>query len=69
MDATEITELARRLGKLPKRKRYQQTCPVCGRQFETTKRGIYCSANCRAKAQYRRRHQPTGAAEQAEKAS
>ncbi|MBX6770555.1 MAG: hypothetical protein IRY83_02415 [Chloroflexi bacterium] len=49
------SKAARPLGQRPKRKRYTRTCPVCGREFATTERGIYCSARCQWRAASRRK--------------
>ena len=65
----DTSEAARLLGKMPKKRQVQQTCPMCGRTFQTTRRGIYCSPPCRSKAQRQREAQArkaTAAAESAE---
>jgi hypothetical protein len=49
------SEIGRLLGSLPKEKRYQRTCPICGKVFMSTKRGVYCNPLCTAKAQTRRK--------------
>jgi rRNA maturation endonuclease Nob1 len=49
------TEAARFLGSLPKQKRYARTCSVCGKAFQATARGKFCTAICRARDQTKRK--------------
>jgi tRNA(Ile2) C34 agmatinyltransferase TiaS len=51
----ERSEAARLLGSLPKGKRHERVCPVCGTAFTSTARGVYCNPLCAAKAQTRRK--------------
>ncbi len=43
----ELSEAARLMGQKPKQRRYERTCPVCGKTFAATARGVFCSAQCR----------------------
>jgi hypothetical protein len=49
------SDAARLLGSLPKQRRYERECPVCGKQFRSTARGKFCSPVCRARDQMRRK--------------
>jgi hypothetical protein len=49
------SDAARLLGSLPKAKRYARACPICGREFQTNAKGVYCSMTCRSRAQTRRK--------------
>ncbi len=40
-------EAARLLGSLPKSRRYEVICPICGRSFKATSRARFCSSACR----------------------
>ena len=43
----DLSEAARLLGQQPKPKRYRRICPVCGKEFMTTRKGRFCSDACR----------------------
>ncbi len=51
MDAEKLSEVARYLGKLPKRRRFTRTCPICYTEFAATARGRFCSSKCRSRDQ------------------
>lgn len=59
IDRDVLRDITRKLGALPKGKRHERTCPVCGKAFMGTARAVYCSQPCQLKA-YRRRKKELG---------
>lgn len=60
----DSSEAARLLGKMPKGRRFERVCPVCGKTFMATARGVVCSRACGWTYQNRRRaKQSTGGTE------
>ena len=54
MENIDLSSVGRYLGSLPRRKKYECTCPVCKVTFyATTKRARYCSTKCASKHYYR----------------
>lgn len=53
--STDASEAARLLARLPRRRGYHGTCPVCGAAFNGTATRRYCSRTCRLHAAYLRR--------------
>ncbi len=59
-DELSPSELARRLASRPRRKRYERTCGMCGKEFLAAREEAkYCSDRCRWTAANRARSERT----------